>query len=63
MIDVYKLTAEDRGRIVKVREEELGSYQNPERRYGVMDYPEKLSEADAKAFELNYLGVVWRSPR
>lgn len=38
-------------------------WKNPERRFGVMDYPEKLSERDEKAYELNYLGVVWRSPR
>lgn len=139
MIDLAKLSDDDRGRIVKVREEELGSYQkavlvnwnekflflawpdscppsgghiapddvefteeratlayryglqfrpcgigaqprgfipdstllrsndpdwqNPERRFGVMDYPEKLSEFDARSYELNYLGVVWRSPR
>lgn len=37
-------------------------WQNPERRFGCMDYPEKLSERDQSAYELNYLGVVWRLP-
>ncbi|MEQ1761571.1 MAG: hypothetical protein ABL984_00360 [Pyrinomonadaceae bacterium] len=37
--------------------------ENPRRRFGVLDYPEKLSEEDAKTYQLNYLGVVWRTPR
>jgi hypothetical protein len=37
-------------------------WQNPARRFGCMDYPARLSDADVKAYELNYLGVVWRLP-
>jgi len=36
---------------------------NPATRFGVMDYPEKLSDEDVYSYELNYIATVWRSPR
>ena len=36
-------------------------WQNPEKRFGCLDYPERLSEQDVKAFELHYFGPVWRA--
>lgn len=35
-------------------------WENPEKRFGCLDYPEKLSDEDVKAYELHYFGPVWR---
>jgi hypothetical protein len=38
-------------------------WQNPKKRFGCLDYPEKLSDKDIKAYELHYFGPVWRAFR
>ena len=35
-------------------------YDQPDQRFGTIDYPVKLSDADAKAYELSFLGEVER---
>lgn len=35
-------------------------WQNPEKRFGCLDYPEKLSDEDVKSYELHYFGEVQR---
>jgi hypothetical protein len=36
-------------------------WQNPKKRFGCLDYTERLSDEDVKAYELNYFGPVWRA--
>jgi hypothetical protein len=59
-----QLGAQPRGFIIDstlIRPYGQPDIENPLRRFGCIDYAEKLSDEDVRAYELNFLGEVERA--